>query len=572
MRYPTENYQDVNHYVVDDLDITVAGVGHNSGDVPSEEDVRIATLAAEGWVGEAGASIYTPDTMALCNVAPGAHAITTGNTLHVGFARIRHLDPKAGAVVYAVYEYIAFMCRGKHRVCSASNETIAADLNCSVRSVQYARTRLLELGLLADMDGSDQLSAARVVTIRHFKGSEGAFPLPLQAEIARYVKSIRVKEDSGVRVSHSSPEVDFRPNAPLHARSGGIQTSNSHAKGASEGCKRLHGGVQAIAGGDASGCMGGDASERQRGVQAAAPKGVLGEGELDWENITSVESGDRGVGKGDPAVAGRSLVQVDDLFKEPCHQPLAPAVEHVQQSCPQLAGEVIPLVAAVQLPAKVNKRSAVDRGPMPTPIDPTWQVSDAGKEYARGLGMSDDQIDDAAFSFVSWHAENNHLAKGRFKDWGRRWQDWCRKQAGQLRERGTLGVTGKRALPGRGAPNAADEVIVTFGFGSKVYRKDIEKWVAEARAKHPSEDITDDRINKACDDLREQYEGKKDRQKADTVLREEITLAIVKDCFIDDVSGEYARRREAHKRFREAQMRAFEENEAMERERYRNRR
>jgi hypothetical protein len=111
------------------------------------------------------------------------------------------------------------------------------------------------------------------------------------------------------------------------------------------------------------------------------------------------------------------------------------------------AVEVTQLVATPQLPVKKSKRAVADHGPLPTPIDPTWELNDAGRQYARDQGLSDQQIDDAAFSFFTWHNENSHLARGRFKDWGRRWMDWARKQAGQLRERGTLGALGQCSQP-----------------------------------------------------------------------------------------------------------------------------
>lgn len=55
-------------------------------------------------------------------------------------------------------------------------------------------------------------------------------------------------------------------------------------------------------------------------------------------------------------------------------------------------------------------------------------------------------------SFVKWHEKYSHLNKGKFKDWRRRWQDWCRKDIKlKTQDAGeTPDAEGRRRIPGIG--------------------------------------------------------------------------------------------------------------------------
>lgn len=508
MRYPTENYQDVNTYVVDDLDVTVAGVGHNSGDAPSDIEI----LAADGW------NIHKTETWETRvpgpAVAPrtGDLAIAMRNSMHIGFTHLASIG-KADAPTLAVYELICFYSQTLEGYCNLSQASMGEEMSRADRVVRRSIKTLVDEGLVRYVDADEFTSVnkgavrklAAVIIDNEFtvtrKGKEATarlsemFPLEMRKRLM-----------ASLRAGAISPAVDFRPSAPMNECVG---VHHSTPDSPVQGTPRTHPSRVSLTpdSNDRGQRYTPDKMSPNPGLTEQGPrtresdKEHLGKNTTDkLESLTSVESRGGVVGEGTPAVAGRSLAKGNelDLFEDPCRQPLAPAVEPIRQPCQQSAVEVIPLVAAVQLPVKASKRSVADRGPMKTPIDATWELNDAGRQYARDLGLSEEQIDDAAFSFVGWHNENSHRREGRFKDWGRRWMDWARKQAGQHRDRGTLGATGKRVLPGRGAQadagkfklNAAGEKIafadefevVRLAYGVSVTGDFISEWTAAAEA------------------------------------------------------------------------------------------
>lgn len=105
--------------------------------------------------------------------------------------------------------------------------------------------------------------------------------------------------------------------------------------------------------------------------------------------------------------------------------------------------------AKAPVPAKPKKAAA--KG---TTLPVGWFVDDDGREYARGKGFTDDEIDDMEEGFRLWWPAQPGV-KGRKTDWSLTWMTWVRNE----KDRRQHGKSGTRS---RGRPGQSFDRLQAF--------------------------------------------------------------------------------------------------------------